>query len=172
MFLISNEAIDKLDLLKNFSHPYYLIDDKGFIQWGNDKLWQLLGYSSSPDGSISMHPGLLEKYESEWKLFFNQLANYQSFCASVPILTLHGELLWLELDLQPFVLGEYSTEFLYIVSARDITEKKHLEDKLAREEYMLEKTGEMAGIGGWEYDLETEEILWTKEIYRMYNLSL
>jgi len=43
--------------------------------------------------------------------------------------------------------------------------------KIADMASMLERTGEIAKIGGWENDLETNEIMWTKEVFRIHEIE-
>ncbi len=46
----------------------------------------------------------------------------------------------------------------------DVTERKEAEERLRRSEDMLNKTGEAAGVGGWELDLITREVTWTNQM--------
>ncbi len=65
----------------------------------------------------------------------------------------------------------FGTEGLVFAYGRDITEKKELQD-------LLDQANQLAQIGGWEYDLETEKIYWssiTRSIHEVegdYNPSL
>lgn len=51
---------------------------------------------------------------------------------------------------------------------RDVTDDYHMRRDLAHTTEMLERTGEMAKVGGWELDLKTNQAIWTKEIYRIH----
>lgn len=44
---------------------------------------------------------------------------------------------------------------------RDVTEKQDLEIALNRTREMLERTNQVARVGGWEFDLQTQQISWT-----------
>lgn len=50
----------------------------------------------------------------------------------------------------------------------DVTERKKAEERMRRSERLLSKTGEAAGVGGWELDLETMELTWTDETRRLH----
>jgi diguanylate cyclase (GGDEF)-like protein/PAS domain S-box-containing protein len=55
---------------------------------------------------------------------------------------------------------------------REITFRKRAEEALRASEAFLERTGRVAGVGGWEWDLRSECIQWsnrTKEILRVAN---
>ncbi len=55
-------------------------------------------------------------------------------------------------------------EVLVLGVASDITEQKKLEK-------LLNETNSMAGVGGWEVDLVTGNIFWSREVYRIHGLS-
>jgi diguanylate cyclase (GGDEF)-like protein/PAS domain S-box-containing protein len=47
---------------------------------------------------------------------------------------------------------------------------KRLEGKLRASESFLDRTGRMAGIGGWELDLASGDMLWSREACRIYDV--
>jgi PAS domain S-box-containing protein len=53
----------------------------------------------------------------------------------------------------------------------DITDRKRIEAALARSEAMLRATQEAARIGSWEWDVRTQAMSWTRELYRLYQFS-
>lgn len=53
----------------------------------------------------------------------------------------------------------------------DITERKRTEEQLVRTTGLLERTQQVSRTGGWEYNLDTEELTWTAETYRIYGLE-
>ena len=53
----------------------------------------------------------------------------------------------------------------------DITARKHTEEQLARTAGLLERTQQISKTGGWEYDLATDNLTWTDEVYRIYGLD-
>jgi two-component system, cell cycle sensor histidine kinase and response regulator CckA len=55
--------------------------------------------------------------------------------------------------------------------ARDITERKQVEEALHRSEAFLKRTQEISNIGGWEYDVAAKRMGWTDEVYRIYEVS-
>lgn len=54
--------------------------------------------------------------------------------------------------------------------AHDITERKRAEEALRKSERLLDATGRMARVGGWELDAETLEVSWTEETYRIHEV--
>jgi PAS domain S-box-containing protein len=47
-------------------------------------------------------------------------------------------------------------------SGMDITEERRREEAKRKTEQLLDETGEMARVGGWEVDLETDRVQWTR----------
>jgi diguanylate cyclase (GGDEF)-like protein/PAS domain S-box-containing protein len=63
---------------------------------------------------------------------------------------------------------------MFIWLVRDITHRKQLDaerslhEKLLRKsEQLLEQTNRLAGVGGWELDLDTSEVFWAAETHRI-----
>ncbi len=52
--------------------------------------------------------------------------------------------------------------------ARAIAERKHAEEALQESEARLTETQELGRIGIWGYDLETQQITWSDQTYRLY----
>jgi PAS domain S-box-containing protein len=53
----------------------------------------------------------------------------------------------------------------------DITDRKQAEERLAHEGDLMRLTGEMAHVGGWEFDVATGEGTWTDEVARIHGLD-
>ena len=48
--------------------------------------------------------------------------------------------------------------------------KLQAEEALRESEALLEEVGEMARVGGWQLDVETKQVLWTSETYRIHEI--
>ncbi len=46
------------------------------------------------------------------------------------------------------------------------------EQKLMQIQNLLNETGKMAHVGGWEFDIETKEQIWTEAVYRIHEVDL
>ena len=55
--------------------------------------------------------------------------------------------------------------------ARDITKRKRAEDELKKKEHLLSESQRIGHIGSWHYELGTQQLTWTDEIYRIYGVS-
>ncbi|MDD9305271.1 MAG: transporter substrate-binding domain-containing protein [Desulfobacter sp.] len=53
----------------------------------------------------------------------------------------------------------------------DITQRKHAEERFFNSRQLLNEVGSIAKIGGWEHDLITREVTWTRETYKIVEIE-
>ena len=51
--------------------------------------------------------------------------------------------------------------------ATDITDRKEAEESLRRKERELKEAQRLAGVGSWEWDRNTDTVVWSEELYRI-----
>ena len=56
--------------------------------------------------------------------------------------------------------------------SREITERKQIEEKLIRSQQLLTEMGKISKVGGWEFNIDTEFLQWTEEVYRIHEVGL
>ena len=54
---------------------------------------------------------------------------------------------------------------------RDVTAERQVQDALRHSHDLLERTGRLSHVGGWQLDLATQELRWTDEVYRIHELE-
>ena len=54
----------------------------------------------------------------------------------------------------------------------DITELKETEEALRRSESHLKEAQALANLGNFEFDLQTDEVIWSDEVYRIFDVPL
>lgn len=58
----------------------------------------------------------------------------------------------------------------FVGATEDVTERRRAEARLRSSESLLERTGRLAGVGGWEMDLRTHEIFWSEQVHRIHEV--
>lgn len=53
----------------------------------------------------------------------------------------------------------------------DITTLKQQQEALKKSEWLLNRVGEVAGVGGWEYELRSGQVVWTDQTSRIHGVE-
>ena len=80
-----------------------------------------------------------------------------------------GTTVWTETITNP-VFNDKGQLIAFQGVTRDITGRKKMEQDLQAREELLNSTGRMAKVGGWELDAHTLEVSWTDETYRIHEM--
>jgi PAS domain S-box-containing protein len=112
-------------------------------------------------------PGYIESLN---KSIQEAVENKSTYSIQYPIITKAKQERWVE-EKGKGVFDE-TGELNYIEGfVQDITEKKNNEDKLRRSEERLAEAHRIAHIGTWQWDLVTNELYWSDEIYVIFGLD-
>jgi PAS domain S-box-containing protein len=60
---------------------------------------------------------------------------------------------------------------LHLSTLRDITARKRTEQELAASRRLLEDTQAVGHVGSWEWDLESNAVTWSGELYRLFGVA-
>lgn len=69
------------------------------------------------------------------------------------------------------VLGDSGTVTGFVGTVEDVTEARAREARLRDSEAFLDRTGRVAGIGGWELDLIERKLTWSDQTCRIHDLD-
>lgn len=58
-----------------------------------------------------------------------------------------------------------------VVIMRDITERKHWEETLVKNESLLAESQALAHLGSWEWDMETDSLYWSEELKKIFSFD-
>ncbi|NTW48547.1 MAG: PAS domain S-box protein [Chlorobiales bacterium] len=144
--LESNRMAEKLLGLSPGEHKQRKIDSQA---------WQIV----RPNGS----PMLSEEFASVRALKEKRLIKNVEMGVVKP----SGETTWISVTAAPIPLDGGGV----VVTYTDITERKHIQDKLQRNEAWLHLAQEAANVGSWEWDLRTNENIWSEELWKLYGLD-
>lgn len=59
----------------------------------------------------------------------------------------------------------------HLVILYNITERIEVEEQLRRIQKLLTDTEKIGSVGGWEFNIDTQEQVWTEEIYRIHEID-
>lgn len=57
-----------------------------------------------------------------------------------------------------------------LVAFEDVTERRRAQERLARRETLLAQAQEMTHTGSWEWDVRSNRVTWSDELYRIYDV--
>ncbi len=142
------------------------------IEWVNDGFTRLLGYSR--DEARGQLPGELLASEhtapAERRRLAQAMAEGRSYRGEIVNRGKDGSHHWLEVDHQTMrAAGGAVTGTMTV--ATDVTAQKRTEEALRSSEALLDRTGHIAGIGGWELDLATQVLVWSKQTRRLHEVD-
>jgi len=147
---------------------FYVFDHNGkFLRW-NRNLESISGYS--PDELVEMraeefyHPSqrplIIEKIKEVLARGWGTAeADFLSKDGSTTAFSLTGARF--ELEGKPCLVGV----------GLDVSERKRAEEALRESERTLREAQEMAHLGHWSWDVNTGEVQWSEEIYRIFGLN-
>jgi PAS domain S-box-containing protein len=139
-----------------FDWRYLYINDPAARQ-GHYSKEELLGYTM-----MEKYPGI-ENTEMFEKLQFcmnERIPQFMENKFTYP----DGSIGCFDLKIQPIEEG------IFILSL-DISERKRAEEELRKSESLFVEMGKLANIGGWELNLQTMELFWTPQTYKIYGIE-
>jgi len=131
-----------LKLIEDSPDGFIVIDRKGIVNFANKKAKEML--HREPSEIIGKNIGL-------------PLLNEEN--TEIELARKDGSLRTVELRMAE---TEWDRKQAYLCNLRDITDRKNTEEELRKHEELIQKTGELAKVGGWEINVHDRSIYWTK----------
>lgn len=81
-----------------------------------------------------------------------------------------GSYYWVDCTVVPFEGSDGKID-RYVCLRFDINASKQSQRKLQEAQALVEQTGRLAKIGGWEVDLENKQPIWSPQVYRIHEVE-
>ena len=148
--------------IQNSSDVITHIDENGTVLYQSPASERILGRDprerTGKDALEYIHPDDREEVAEKLDALFSD-PDRARLETEFRTLTDDGSYVWFE----TIGIDKTDTEFGGIIAnSRDITERKKDKEKLERSRELLRHTEEISDTGGWEFDVESQELRWTK----------
>lgn len=143
----------------------------GTIIYVNPAFEKIYGYSR--EEALGKTPRILKSGlipSEEYKPFWDTLLAKNVVNGELVNKTKDGHLLNIWGSANP-ILNDGGEIIGFLAIQRDITEAKRAEELLRKSMLKLEKAQELGQMGSWEWDIATNELVWSDEVYKLYGLD-
>jgi len=115
-------------------------------------------------------PGTPEDVVRDWTRSYQRVLLEDSCCSEVLTGAFSHEIKYIEFTFSPVTNDTLGLSGVLVIG-RDITAHKQMEKRLARANNLLEFAQKLTRAGGWEWDIASQEMFWTTEVYAMHGLD-
>jgi PAS domain S-box-containing protein len=166
--IINKEKELSNSIMNNLPGIFYLFDSSGrFLRW-NKNFESITGYSA--EEIARMVPTDFFEAEEAEKLERRYQTGTNNNLGGIEF-----NLLTKQKTLVPIFLNSmgihYEGKLCRLGMGINISERKKAEVLLLRNQLLFEEAQELAHIGSWEYNFITTELIWSKEMFRVFDLE-
>jgi PAS domain S-box-containing protein len=164
----SQKAVDKYIILYDFAPScYYTISKEGDIKELNVSAASLLGNVRKDLINANFIFFISNATKPDFQIFLNNLfnSNTKQIC-EVVIETKNNQLKYVHIE--GIIVDKGEKCLLNVV---DITENKHAENIIRESESNLSEAQRIAHIGSWEWDMISNNVKWSKEMFRVFDID-
>jgi len=160
------------DNTPNIIYIYDLQEERNI--YGNNEVLEILGYSPEQIQMMGnsfltdlTHPDDLEEFVAHLSSLQNlndgEKRNYEYRMHDI-----NGQWHWFVSRHAVFKRDNNGQVKQVVGTAQDITERKFIEEQLRNSETHLRAAQRIAGLGSWEFEVQTQDIIWSAEIFHIF----
>lgn len=171
--IIKNETL-LINLLHSAPDGVITMDEQGTIKEWNLRSEAIFGWEKEEVTGHNFEDVVIpERYREAHRAVMNQLihSNYGA------VVNMKVELYGLKKDLSeiPIELTISSifieNRYTFILFIRDISERRQAEESIRKSELLLSEAEKIAHYGSWEWDIRSNEITWSDEMFRIFGMD-
>jgi diguanylate cyclase (GGDEF)-like protein/PAS domain S-box-containing protein len=158
----------KEQVLDHAHDSIYLIDDQGRFVYVNDEACRVLGYTRDELLHLRV-PDIDQAYTVEdTHTVGEQTRDDGAFAFETQHRRRDGSLFPVEILASALV---HRGRHLGLAVARDISERKAIEQALRHSEGMLNEAQRIAHVGSWDVDMVNDKLTWSDELFRIWEID-
>ena len=147
------------------------IDLSGKIIFANDELCRMLGYDCGTLAEMRLEKYIhSEDLPESLKKLKQMRKDKTPFEIEKRYLKKDGSLIWVHNSISPLTNGDDKIQSAVIVSL-DITMRKNAENALRESEERLRIAVEAAAMATWDWNLETDEVIWNERHFTLFGMK-
>lgn len=164
-------------ILSTVAEGILLLDTEGRVLFGNPAAGRILRLTRSNDPERFYEDPTWSTVNGEVPAFMDRASALSDvFTTKRPVFGLEeifrhedGSCSTVSFNVAP-VVGDEGEVRGVVVSFEDVTERKEAERRLSERERQLSEAQSIAQMGSWEWEVESGELHWSDEMYRIFGL--
>lgn len=160
--------------VENAADGIVMTDFEGHIEYANPAYYNFYGYD--PDSQALTGLSVVRVWSDQDHHVREEMARQaisEGIAGTVEVCQVRRNGSHFDASLTMFPIFDADNRVIRVAAiVRDITERRRMEAALQRSQAILNETQKIAQVGGWEFDLETNLVTWTEEVYHIYELPL
>jgi diguanylate cyclase (GGDEF)-like protein/PAS domain S-box-containing protein len=140
-----------------------------YLSKGVEDLYEVIAEDAYLDHRVMTNLIVLEDRTSHREAVEHSATSLSAWVHEHRIKTSSGKLKWVRGEAIPQRQEDGSVLWNGILT--DITERRQIDEVLRRNQVMLARTERIARIGSWEWDVVTDTVLWSNELFRVFQID-
>jgi len=154
--------------LRHAADSIYWIDSAGGIYCVNEMACKLLNFSKEELDSLTIFDITTDLSRELWNELYSTIKTRGTAQFETVFKKKNGPAIPVEIN-AGFIEFEGKEYTCYFV--RDISERKRIEESLRHSESNLAEAQRLAHLGSWNWNIVTNKLTWSDEIYRIFGLT-
>lgn len=146
----------------------FWINLDGNISRVNKAACRFLGYSENELITLTVKDIVDDLKKSGWIELLSDLKESRKKLFESSMTKKDGSTIPVEIDASYL---EYEDDKFICFFVHDIIDRRHVEQLLRKSESNLAEAQRLAHLGSWDWNIETNELFWSDEIYRIFGLT-